>query len=803
MLSRLSLSLVATLLAFPMQALTGSRRDEHQPLPIDQLGMALRAETVMLVNPDESSRQHLANLLEEQGHLVLQTDDADQARTLLLQALPNLVVIDGHHTRSALQLLEWLRNEPGGDVVAVTLLVPSGDQTSILEAFDLGADDVVDTDIDLYELSTRLRARLERPPQPKEKIVQNPVTGALTEPAFELSLRLEVERCARGTAGCLAYLSLHELPELESVYGAVARDEILAQLVKVSEEDGRLLDLVGSSRGHLALLMPATSIKGGQARLERLSRKIYEYEFKLGTSKGLRLTPSIGFCSNTAGLAREEFKERAWDALLYQTEQLDLHPTRWRSEFSNREGPSHNSFLARHRTAVQIASQQFACLGIPLLAYYLSDRLGFDITGGMYLAVVIALALTALGIWIESLAAFFKQNCPEPPDAPPPTATAIIAAYLPNEADTILGTVNAFLTHDYPDLQIILAYNTPEEMEIEKELQDMAISDPRFLPLKVTGSSSKAQNVNAALASVRGDFIGLFDADHQPAPGSFYRAWRWLADGADVVQGHCVVRNGEDGFWPQLVATEFESIYAVSHPGRRRVHDFGIFGGSNGFWKTSLLKQVRLRGFMLTEDIDSSLRVIENGGVIVSDRLLISTELAPDHWSALWNQRMRWAQGWSQVSLRHLIKALRSKSLSLRQRFGVFHLLGWRELYPWLSLQAFPILLYWLLRGDPPVSWFVPVFVATTLFTISAGCAQAFAAWRLAHPSIKQHGRWFLVFLLASLLFYTEIKNVMARTAHIKEAMGERNWKITPRSMPPMPESVEPAVLSAETPSTH
>ena len=92
------------------------------------------------------------------------------------------------------------------------------------------------------------------------------------------------------------------------------------------------------------------------------------------------------------------------------------------------------------------------------------------------------------------------------------------------------------------------------------------IVTPWLVPLRVQGSISKAQNVNAALAHVGGEFVGLFDADHHP---SFVpRAWRWLAGGAGVVQGHCVIRNGEHQ--PSatcLVATEFEAIYAVAHPG--------------------------------------------------------------------------------------------------------------------------------------------------------------------------------------------------------------------------------------------
>jgi len=45
----------------------------------------------------------------------------------------------------------------------------------------------------------------------------------------------------------------------------------------------------------------------------------------------------------------------------------------------------------------------------------------------------------------------------------------------------------------------------------------------------------------------------------------------------------------------RMVAVEFEAIYAVSHPGRARLHNFGIFGGSNGFWRTDALRRTRMR----------------------------------------------------------------------------------------------------------------------------------------------------------------------------------------------------------------
>ena len=156
----------------------------------------------------------------------------------------------------------------------------------------------------------------------------------------------------------------------------------------------------------------------------------------------------------------------------------------------------------------------------------------------------------------------------------------------------------------------------------------------------------------------------MFDADHHPEPPAFRRAWRWLSNGYDVVQGHCVIRNGDASLVARTVAVEFESIYAVSHPGRTALHGFGIFGGSNGYWRTSLLAETRMHGNMLTEDIDSTLRVLAAGAKIASDPALVSYELAPTNARSLWKQRARWAQGWFQVSRKHLWLTFRSKNLT-------------------------------------------------------------------------------------------------------------------------------------------
>jgi hypothetical protein len=75
----------------------------------------------------------------------------------------------------------------------------------------------------------------------------------------------------------------------------------------------------------------------------------------------------------------------------------------------------------------------------------------------------------------------------------------------------------------------------------------------------------------------------------------------------------------------------------------------------------------------------------------------------------------------------------------------------------------------------------VPVFVLTTVYTLSVGPSQVLFCYRLATPEIRARKRWFVGYLIVSTVFYTELKNLIARVAQLKELMRERAWKVTPR----------------------
>lgn len=234
----------------------------------------------------------------------------------------------------------------------------------------------------------------------------------------------------------------------------------------------------------------------------------------------------------------------------------------------------------------------------------------------------------------------------------------LIVAYLPNEKAHLMDRILYALEKiSYPKhlIRVNLLYNCPHPVEpLETEIQDLTKKFSHLRVIKVPGSTSKADNLNYFFSlNTDSDIISIFDCDHYPLPnGPRWAIERFLQDSKiDIVQGRCVIFNSTASFLAAMISVEFDKIYAVSHPGRSTMWGFGLFCGSNGFWRASLLKRLKMDGSMLTEDIDSALRALSEGAKTVHDLNVVSYELAPTQWSAFWKQRLRWAQGWvSQIS---------------------------------------------------------------------------------------------------------------------------------------------------------
>jgi cellulose synthase/poly-beta-1,6-N-acetylglucosamine synthase-like glycosyltransferase len=405
--------------------------------------------------------------------------------------------------------------------------------------------------------------------------------------------------------------------------------------------------------------------------------------------------------------------------------------------------------------------------------------------------VATAYLLTAGLMLLEVRSALRRRHAPLPAGrnvAGQPLVTLLVAAYLPNEREVIVDTIQHLTTQlDSPSYatEVLLAYNARDEDvdDIERELAELSRFNSSFSAVRVEGSSSKAENIVAALPRVRGEVTVVLDADHHLHPQAIERALRWFELGYDVVQGRCVVRNQRQNWLTRLVTCEFEHIYAVMHTGRSVLFGTALFGGSNGYWRTDVLRRIGMDERMLTEDIDSTVRATLAGARIVHDRSVISSELAPTTAGAWWTQRLRWAQGWLQVTVRHQPEILRSELLDPTTKWCWTYLLAWRELFAPLSMLAPAILIAGLVAGLP-VHLGDPFLLATSALTLSSGVASGAAAYRLARAGTRERMRRdFILYALAAWP-YTLAKNVVALSGMVREVLGVRNWVVTRRGAP-------------------
>ncbi|MEY3296979.1 MAG: hypothetical protein RLZZ597_239 [Cyanobacteriota bacterium] len=369
-----------------------------------------------------------------------------------------------------------------------------------------------------------------------------------------------------------------------------------------------------------------------------------------------------------------------------------------------------------------------------------------------------------------------------------PFVSVVVVAYLPNEQDIIEETLIHWLTQvEAPAAgwEVILAYNTPTWLPVEARLHQIARRYPALVLLPVEGSHSKAENLNAALDIVQGAMTCVFDADHHPARDCLRRAWAWLATGHyDGVQGRNIIRNAQDNWLTHLVSVEFECTYGISHYGRSLLADTALFGGSNGYWRTTALRELGFSPTRLTEDIDATVRGLLRGCRIVHDPAIITTELAPNQLRGLWLQRQRWSQGWLEVAGLYLGRVARSPYLDPVQKAYWLLMLLFSQGFYVLVWQVVPMMLSIHFSISERDLVFENLNLAMMgLLALSTLLQVALALHHRPTYSTYSRRHGFFYCLFSPIYFW--LKVAIGMVAVYNHLCGSRVWHVTARTSAP------------------
>ena len=273
--------------------------------------------------------------------------------------------------------------------------------------------------------------------------------------------------------------------------------------------------------------------------------------------------------------------------------------------------------------------------------------------------------------------------------------------------------------HDRLDIKIILEEVDDETIAAAQalELEEMfeIIIVPDYQP------RTKAKACNYALASARGEFVTIYDAEDQPRPDQLRRAWHIFREAPRelaCLQAILVFTNSDKSWLAKQFTIEYmlQFMFFLPFIVKKRLPVF--LGGSSNHFRADVLRELHgWDAYNVTEDAEIGLRLARCGyhcGMLPS----LTYEEAAAHWDNWLHQRSRWIKGWLQTWL----VAMRSPGLLLRE-IGLRDFIFLQLLVPAyiLALFAHLIVLSFLLVGlffIPDQAGMVFLFVVLTYAAI-------------------------------------------------------------------------------------
>lgn len=286
---------------------------------------------------------------------------------------------------------------------------------------------------------------------------------------------------------------------------------------------------------------------------------------------------------------------------------------------------------------------------------------------------------------------------------------------------------------------------------------------------------NKPKALNSALEFVRGNVVGVFDAEDFVAPGLLPAIERCFHnDHADVVQGGVQLMNIRSSWWSLRNCLEYFFWF------RSRLHyhanaEFIPLGGNTVFIRTTLLRSVG--GWdedCLAEDCELGVRLSSLGAwtSVAYEPELATREETPGSIPALVKQRTRWNQGFMQVHRKGVWR-----ELPLRRRMLARSVL----LTPFFQAIAgliVPFSLLLMIFGKTPV-WvaligFIPGMVMVANVTMEIIGLHEFGQMY----DVKVRFRDYLKLVLGTVPYQWLLAFAAVR-AVVREARGQRGWEKT------------------------
>lgn len=270
------------------------------------------ATRLALVTARADHRAHLSKTFRTaMQHDIQLLDMAEVLDAVDLPHAPDLYVLDATaadlHENTYFNLVSDLRSRSETRLVKQLVIVGANAPHVAAMFLDLGADDVVTSDVDTREMLLRAKALIRRKHENDRlrDTLRDGLHAAVTDPLTGLYnrryviphlTRMAVDAGKSGRPFAVMMIDIDHFKAVNDTYGHAAGDRVLTQLADRLRENLRAVDLVARMGGEEFLIaMPQTRVEQAKLAADRLRRLVNTTPFDLGTGgRGHKVTVSVG-----------------------------------------------------------------------------------------------------------------------------------------------------------------------------------------------------------------------------------------------------------------------------------------------------------------------------------------------------------------------------------------------------------------------------------------------------------------------------------------------------------------------------
>lgn len=251
-------------------------------------------EKILLIDDEVDTVKLMATYLKREGFKVYQANNGREALFLLEEIVPDLIIcdvmmphMDGFEFRNAI----W--QDPDLQLIPFIFMTALGSIENRKKGYELFADDYLVKPFDFDELTTRIRAKLEKYRLVQKMLRYDTLTKVYSRRFLSSLLSIEIERCKRHSRELsIAMIDLDNFKQINDSHGHIIGDEVLYRVAQFFSQNIREYDSICRYGGEeFIIVMPEISKEAAKQVLSRLQLELSEMEM---TEFDVRITCSAG-----------------------------------------------------------------------------------------------------------------------------------------------------------------------------------------------------------------------------------------------------------------------------------------------------------------------------------------------------------------------------------------------------------------------------------------------------------------------------------------------------------------------------